>query len=173
MRTGLSAGLIQVPANHADFEEVMSACERLLYRAKGAGRGRVLSDKSPLAPAAARQGIVADDDDLIRSLVTHRLSNEGFQVLGFPDGRSALEAAKKNRAALFILDVQMPGMDGFELLAQLRALPSSSRAPVMMLTTLGSEKDIARGFELGANDYLAKPFSPAELVARSLRLLKG
>lgn len=172
VKMGLSGGLVQVPIR-ADFEEALSACERLLYRAKGAGRGRVFSEKSSLASSAARKVIVADDDDLIRSLVNHRLSNEGFEVLGFPDGRKTLEAAQKNNASLFILDVQMPGMDGFELLTKLRALPSANRTPIMMLTSLGSEKDISRGFELGANDYLAKPFSPAELVARSLRLLKG
>lgn len=171
VKTGLSGGLVQVPIR-ADFEEALSACERFLYRAKGAGRGRVFSEKSSQKTAAARQVIVADDDDLIRSLVLHRLSNEGFEVLAYPDGRQALEAAQKNKAALFILDVQMPGMDGFELLTKLRALPSANRTPVMMLTSLGSEKDISRGFKLGANDYLAKPFSPAELVARSLRLLK-
>jgi DNA-binding response OmpR family regulator len=76
------------------------------------------------------------------------------------------------QAALVILDVKMPGMDGFEVLRQLRDMPSYARTPILMLTSMGSEQDIVRGLELGANDYIVKPFAPVELVARVNRHLR-
>ena len=70
-----------------------------------------------------------------------------------------------------ILDVKMPEMDGFELLDRLRKVPNYYEIPIMMLTSMGREEDIARGFELGADDYMVKPFSPVEVLARVRRLL--
>jgi len=116
--------------------------------------------------------LVAEDDDLIAAVITHRLTREGLEVRRYADGVSALEAARGVQAALVILDVKMPGMDGFELLRQLRAMPPYARTPIVMLTSMGSERDVARGLELGADDYVVKPFSPVELVARVNRHLR-
>ena len=151
------------------LEATVVAAERRLLEAK-AGAGA-----APSAPAsgAAREHriLLAEDDDLIASVVIHRLEREGMTVRRFADGLAALEAAPQLEPSLAILDVKMPGMDGFELLARLRELPGFARTPVMMLTSMGSEQDVVRGFELGADEYVVKPFSPVELVARVRRVL--
>ena len=127
------------------------------------------------APRAATTRVVllAEDDPLITSVVQHRLGREGFEVRAFPDGQAALAAAEQFQADLALLGVRMPEMDGFELLARLRALPHYRDVPVIVFTSVGAEDQLVRAFELGANDYIVKPFSPAELVARVRRLMTG
>jgi DNA-binding response OmpR family regulator len=116
--------------------------------------------------------LVAEDDTVTANLIVYRLSREpGFQVQHFPDGLDALAALKEQSFDLAVLDVQMPGLDGFGVLSQMREDPDLASIPVIMLTSLGGEHDIVRGLEIGANDYMVKPFSPAELIARVRRLL--
>ncbi len=110
--------------------------------------------------------LVAEDDDLLVGVIRHRLSREGFKVAHVNNGVSALEALGKQQFSMLILDVKMPAMDGFEVLTRVRATRSKSEFPVIMLTALGSEKDVVRGYDLGANDYMLKPFSPVELLAK-------
>jgi DNA-binding response OmpR family regulator len=124
-------------------------------------------------PATTRVVLLAEDDPLITSVVQHRLGREGFEVRAFPDGEAALAAADQFQADLALLDVGMPAMDGFELLARLRALPHYRDVPVIMFTSVGDEAQLVRAFDLGANDYVVKPFSPTELVARVRRLVTG
>ena len=144
--------------------------------AEGAGTatGRAREPVAPAAGAAAWPGpvLVAEDDELTAAVITHRLVREGLEVHRYADGASALAAAQTGAHALVILYVKMPVMDGFELLTRLRALPAYAKTPVLMLTSMGSERDIARGFALGADDYMAKPFSPIELIARVSRQLR-
>ena len=115
--------------------------------------------------------LVAEDDPLSAGILIHRLEREGFEVHHFTDGSQALEGALANRIDLAILDVKMPGMDGFELLDRLRKVPAFYDTPIIMLTSMGREEDIAKGFDLGADDYMVKPFSPVEVLARVRRLL--
>ena len=116
--------------------------------------------------------LVAEDDTVTANLIVYRLSREPrFEVQHFPDGLDALKALKEQRFDLAVLDVQMSGMDGFGVLSQMREDPELAAIPVIMLTSLGGEEDIVRGLEIGANDYMVKPFSPAELIARVRRLL--
>lgn len=115
--------------------------------------------------------MIVEDDDLVASVLRHRLEREGLCIRHFRDGVAALEAIKMEPFRLAILDVKVPGMDGFEVLAQLRAHPSTAAIPVIMLTSLGGEREVLRGFQLGANDYILKPFSPVEVLARVKRLL--
>ena len=122
-------------------------------------------------PASTRVVLLAEDDPLITSVVQHRLGREGFEVRAFPDGQAALAAAEQFQADLALLGVRMPEMDGFELLARLRALPHYRDVPVIVFTSVGAEDQLVRAFDLGANDYIVKPFSPAELVARVRRLV--
>jgi len=132
------------------------------------------ADPGPaLRPATTRVVLLAEDDPLITSVVQHRLGREGFEVRAFPDGQAALAAAEQFQADLALLDGGMPAMDGFELLARLRALPHYRDVPVIMFTSVGAEDQLVRAFDLGANDYVVKPFSPAELVARVRRLVSG
>lgn len=118
-----------------------------------------------------RRVLLAEDDDVVAALVQHRLSREGFRIERFRDGAAALAAARGERFDIAILDVMMPGIDGFELLASLRKVPGLAHLPIIMLTGLGGERDVERALALGANDYVLKPFSPVELNARVNRLL--
>jgi DNA-binding response OmpR family regulator len=116
--------------------------------------------------------LVAEDDDLLVGVIRHRLLREGLRVEYVSNGVAALEALDKHQFSLLILDVKMPAMDGFEVLTRLRATRSKTEFPVIMLTALGNEKDVVRGYDLGANDYILKPFSPVELLAKVKNQLK-
>jgi DNA-binding response OmpR family regulator len=116
--------------------------------------------------------LVAEDDTVTSKLLVYRLSREpGFEVEHYPDGLDALAALLERDFDLAILDVQMPGMDGLGVLSRMRAHPKHVATPVIMLTSLGTEQDVVKGLESGANDYMVKPFSPAELMARVRRQL--
>jgi|RhiMetdeSRZDD1v2_1073273.scaffolds.fasta_scaffold683469_1 DNA-binding response OmpR family regulator len=115
--------------------------------------------------------LVADDDLPIATIVATKLKLEGHEVSVVENGHAALEAVKSSRPDLCILDVMMPGMDGFQVLVALRARPDFASVPVVMLTALGEEKHVVRAFKEGANDFIVKPFSPSELLVRVERLL--
>ena len=113
--------------------------------------------------------LVIDDDPRLSTLLSEYLGARGFTVQTRADGPSGLEAALAGDADLIVLDVMMPGMDGLEVLSALR---QRSRVPVVMLTARGEDTDRIVGLELGADDYLAKPFNPRELVARIKAVLR-
>lgn len=110
--------------------------------------------------------LVADDEPDILELVTYRLTRSGYQVIAARDGEEALRLALEHVPDLVVLDVMMPKLDGYDLTRRLRAEPATSRIPVILLTARVQEADVSRGFDAGADDYLKKPFSPDELVAR-------
>ena len=113
--------------------------------------------------------LLADDDPTILSLVKTTLLNYGIDVRTAPNGVEAFDMIRSNPPDAAILDVNMPGMDGFELLAAIRA--NNLPVRVILLTARQQENDLVRGFALGADDYVIKPFSPMELIARVKRLL--
>lgn len=121
---------------------------------------------------AARRILIADDDPLLRALLVHRLSGDGYDVVTAEDGGQALNAVRDLKPDLIVLDALMPVMDGFEVLRRLKSARLSD-APVIMLTALKREADIVGALQLGAADYLVKPFIPDELGQRVLRLLGG
>ena len=110
--------------------------------------------------------LVADDEEDLRELVAYRLSRSGYNVIGAEDGQEALELAAERTPDLMVLDVMMPKLDGYELTRRVRAEAALRSIPVILLTARSQESDIDRGFEVGADDYLKKPFNPDELVAR-------
>jgi DNA-binding response OmpR family regulator len=110
--------------------------------------------------------LVADDEEDVRELVTYRLTRSGYHVIGAGDGQEALELAAERTPDLMVLDVMMPKLDGYELTRRVRAEASLRSIPVILLTARSQETDVDRGFEVGADDYLKKPFNPDELVAR-------
>jgi DNA-binding response OmpR family regulator len=116
--------------------------------------------------------LLVEDDAMVASILKHRLDREGFEVLHFSDGVQAMAAAEGKPLALAILDIKVPGMDGFDVLERLRKSPEAANVPIMMLSALGAEQDVVRCFGLGADDYIVKPFSPAEVMARLHRLLQ-
>ena len=113
--------------------------------------------------------LVVDDDDRIRSLLAEYLGGRGYEVLVAADGEAGLEQARSHPIDLVVLDVMMPGKDGLSVLRELRM---TGALPVIMLTARGEDTDRIVGLELGADDYLAKPFNPRELVARIEAVLR-
>lgn len=113
--------------------------------------------------------LIVDDDVELSGLLRFALANAGYEVLTAFDGNQALEVAGRESPDLIVLDVNLPGRDGFAVLESLRA---NSDVPVMMLTVRAGEEDEVRGLDLGADDYLRKPFSPRALLARVRALLR-
>ena len=116
--------------------------------------------------------LVIEDEQDIFNLLSHYLSKEGYAVQWASDGHSGLEWACRHHPRLIILDLMLPGLDGLEVCKRLRALPETTQVPVLMLTAKTEESDKIVGLELGADDYVSKPFSPKELVARVKALLR-
>jgi DNA-binding response OmpR family regulator len=110
--------------------------------------------------------LVADDDDDILLLVTTRLRRDGYEVVPARNGIEALALAQQHKPAVAVLDVGMPGLDGIEVLAAIRGIDELRDTKVMLLTAKAQESDVRRGYEAGADVYLKKPFSPAELAAK-------
>lgn len=120
--------------------------------------------------------LVVDDEKDIVELVCYHLEKEGFQCLRARDGTSALQLIRKQPPDLLVLDLMLPGLDGLEVCRQLRRDEATARLPIIMLTARAEETDRVVGLEVGADDYVVKPFSPRELVARVkavLRRLQG
>jgi DNA-binding response OmpR family regulator len=113
--------------------------------------------------------LVVDDDSNVSDVVARYLRREGFEVDTVADGRVAVDRALADPPDLIVLDLMLPGIDGLEVCRRLRAL---APVPVIMLTARGDESDRVVGLELGADDYVSKPFSPKELVARVRAVLR-
>ncbi|OGP13045.1 MAG: DNA-binding response regulator [Deltaproteobacteria bacterium GWA2_54_12] len=116
--------------------------------------------------------LVVDDEPDILNLLEYNLKRSGFQVLLAKDGPEAIEAVKAHRPDLVLLDIMLPDMEGTEVLRSLKSFESTASIPVIMLTAKGEELDKIVGFELGAEDYITKPFSPRELILRVKAVLK-
>ncbi len=116
--------------------------------------------------------LVVEDDDALRETLAYNLRAEGYETLLAADGVVALELARRQAVALVILDVMLPRLDGLDVLRQLRARPDTASLPVLMLTARAEESDIVVGLELGADDYVTKPFSWNEVRARVRALLR-
>jgi two-component system, OmpR family, response regulator ResD len=110
--------------------------------------------------------LVVDDEPTITDVVSRYLERAGYQTRSAADGRAALQLVAEARPDLVVLDLMLPGMDGLEVMRRLRAAGNGNRLPVILLTAKGEPTDRVIGLRLGADDYVAKPFSPAELVAR-------
>jgi len=117
--------------------------------------------------------LVVDDEEDIVELVQLNLAREGFQTLACTTGEEALEIAESRLPDLIILDVMLPGIDGMEVCRRLKANPDTRQIPVLMLTAKVEEADVVAGLELGAGDYVTKPFSGKVLAARVRRLLRS
>ena len=113
-----------------------------------------------------------EDDSSIRDIEIYALNSAGFETKGFEDGLSFWEALKKERPELIVLDVMLPGMDGIELLGKMKQDLEFSKIPVIMATAKGQEYDRIHGLDLGADDYIVKPFSMMEMVSRVKAVLR-
>jgi len=115
--------------------------------------------------------LVAEDQQHIRALIEYKLKNSGFNVVAVEDGVAALSKAREIKPRMILLDVMMPLMTGFEVLSALKQDPSTKHIPVLLVTAQSKEEEVLKGLELGAEDYITKPFSPNELAARVKKVL--
>ncbi len=115
--------------------------------------------------------VIDDEKDLIE-LLRYNFEREGFDILEAADGTSGLRMAREQQPDMVILDLMMPGLDGLEVCRELRSDPTTRGLPIIMLTARAAEADRVVGLELGADDYVTKPFSPRELVARVKAVLR-
>jgi two-component system alkaline phosphatase synthesis response regulator PhoP len=120
----------------------------------------------------SRRALVVEDDPDIVELVVHYLRGDGFTVVAAANGRDALDRLRAESFDLLILDLQLPGMDGLTVCAEVRRDKKTRDLPIVMLTARGDESDRVVGLEVGADDYVVKPFSPKELMARVRALFR-
>ena len=113
-----------------------------------------------------------EDDGAIRDIGMYALNSAGFETKGFEDGLSFWEALRKEKPELIVLDVMLPGMDGIEILRKMKETADLCSIPVIMATAKGQEYDRIRGLDLGADDYIVKPFSMMEMVSRVKAVLR-
>jgi two-component system alkaline phosphatase synthesis response regulator PhoP len=123
-------------------------------------------------PMAKGRILIIDDEEDLIELVRYNLEQEGFQVEGVTDGESGLHLAVQKMPDLILVDLMLPGMDGLEVCRTLRADNRTASVPIIMLTAKSTESDRIVGLELGADDYVVKPFSPRELAARVKAVLR-
>lgn len=116
--------------------------------------------------------LIVDDEEDILELIKYNLKNEGYEILTAVTGERAIEVAKDYLPDLMVLDLMLPGVDGLEVTRYLKNNQETMDIPIVMLTAKGEESDIVAGLELGANDYMSKPFSPKELTARIRAILR-
>jgi DNA-binding response OmpR family regulator len=125
------------------------------------------------APAATKLILIADDDPDVLELLRFRLNQEGYETATAKDGEAALALVRERTPDACILDVRMPKLDGLSVVRAMREDDGSSEIPVLLLTASVADRNVARGLEAGANDYMAKPFAHEELKKRVAALLRG
>ena len=125
-----------------------------------------------MAEASAKKVLVVEDDKDILQLVKMYLDNEGFRTVTASNGTEALRQARSEHPDLVVLDLMLPEVDGLEVCKKLRMAPQTAMVPIIMLTAKREESDTVVGLELGADDYVGKPFSPRALMARIKALFR-
>jgi DNA-binding response OmpR family regulator len=117
--------------------------------------------------------LVVEDDKFLRELMTQKLIREGFKISEAVDGEEGLKKIKEERPGLVLLDLILPGIDGFEVLTRMKEDPEISQTPVIILSNLGQREDVERGLKLGATDYLIKAhFTPGEIIEKIKNIIK-
>ncbi|OGZ27326.1 MAG: hypothetical protein A2365_00115 [Candidatus Nealsonbacteria bacterium RIFOXYB1_FULL_40_15] len=117
--------------------------------------------------------LVVEDDKFLRELISQKILKEGYDIAEAVDGEKGIEAVKKEKPDLVLLDLILPGIDGFEVLARIKADPEISNVPVIILSNLGQKDDIEKGLKMGASDYLIKAhFTPGEIIEKVRSVLK-
>jgi len=117
--------------------------------------------------------LIVEDDKFLRELISQKLLKEGYDISEAVDGVKAIEVLKNEKPDLILLDLILPGIDGFEVLTKIKADANISSIPVVVLSNLGQKEDIERGLKLGANDYLIKAhFTPGEIIEKVKGIIK-
>jgi len=121
----------------------------------------------------AKKILVIEDDKFLRELISQKLLKEGYDILEAIDGEKGIESAKTEKPDLILLDLILPGIDGFEVLARIKSDPEASKIPIIILSNLGQKDDIEKGLNMGAVDYLIKAhFTPAEIIEKIRTVIK-
>lgn len=168
----LSAGVVEADAGDPlSLEKSLDETLAHLARARAEGGDRIVPGGTGRA-VQENLVLLAEEDPLVAPIIIRSLHQADFEVRHATDGAEALAAAIAHPARLVILDAHLTHLNGYELLGRLRGIPAYQRTPIIMLSAMSSEKDVSRGLSLGASDFLAKPFSTTELMARTRRLLK-
>ncbi|KPJ56829.1 hypothetical protein AMJ49_03735 [Parcubacteria bacterium DG_74_2] len=116
--------------------------------------------------------LIIEDDKFLRELIARKLRNENFEIVEAVDGEEGVKKAKEEKPDLVLLDLILPGIDGFEVLQQLKSESEFGKTPVIILSNLGQQEDIEKGFKLGAIDYLIKAhFTPGEIIEKIQKYL--
>ena len=126
----------------------------------------------PMGNSTNKKILVVEDEPEIAQLVTHYLEKEGFRTVTALNGFEAIKKVKEDKPDLLVLDLMLPELDGLEVCKRLRSTPNTAMLPIIMLTAKAEESDTIVGLELGADDYVTKPFSPKTLVARIKSLFR-
>ncbi|TVR12414.1 MAG: response regulator [Planctomycetota bacterium] len=124
------------------------------------------------SPGKTARIVVIEDEPDIRELVVYNLMREGFDVVGIGNGHQGIAEIQRTPPDLVVLDLMLPGLDGLEICRHIRAESRTSRVPVIMVTAKSEESDVVLGLGMGADDYISKPFSPRELIARVKAMLR-
>lgn len=166
----LLAGVVPIHA-HMCYEEALFKAHEQLQLAQRSGTA-IACDPEDLAAANISHVMLLDDDPITLEILHFVFSREGYKVTRLDNGTEVFAVLQQQSVSLLILDLHMPGMNGFEVLEAIRQQSEYDDLPIVMLTSSKEEADIERGFALGANDYLFKPFSPTELFTRTRRFLR-
>ncbi len=164
---------ITMADSQMSFEQVLFEGYQQLKQARSQPANQILAyDANALETALRPHILLLDDDTIIQEMLRFIFSREGYEITQLMDGSQVLETLEKKPVSLVVLDLKMPGMDGFEVLEKIRSQRQYDNLPVVILSSMKGESDLERGFELGADDFIHKPFSPTELVIRAKRFLR-
>ncbi len=121
----------------------------------------------------AKKILIIEDDKFLRKLICLKLTHEGYEISEAIDGEQGIKSVEKEKPDLVLLDLILPGIDGFEVLAKMKTNPILSKIPVIIFSNLGQKEDIEKGLKMGANDYLIKAhFTPDEIIAKIRAILR-
>ena len=170
IRLTFSAG-VTAAAPPTTLDEAIAAADGALCGAAAGGRGRIVTAGDDAGTTPIRV-LLAEGDRAIAALARNRLQRSGFDVVECRDGTAALSLAETGEFGAIVSDVRMAGIDGLELVRRVRETARHRATPIVMLTSVGREEEVEQARSVGANDYVTKPFSPVELLARVQRLLR-
>lgn len=168
-----SAGIRQVYDGSESIAQVINDADRAMYCAKRCGRNRVFIYNKEMGVEDSKKTLmIVDDESAILKLLSDRFSSIGYKVITAKDGANAVKLVGEAHPDVVILDITLPDIDGFEVCRKIKENPAAYSTKVIMLSRKKNKKSIEKGLRIGADDYIAKPFSIAELEARIIRVLK-
>lgn len=168
-RVSFSAGI--TPVRHSEaVEEAVARADHLLYQAKAGGRDHVAT--RPVDELEVPDVLLVEDDDAVATVLHRFLDGAGFRVRRVTDGEAALAEVRASRPDLMVLDIMLPGRDGFDVLEEVRDDVELQDVPVLILTALGQEEAVVRGFSLGVDEYLVKPVARERFLSKVRQLVR-